>query len=121
MATYSRRIEALAEAIAKFSGYCDPTSELHELRNPGNLRNVDGIRRYRSFMDGYQSLLHDLQVKLSGRSDSRLTGDSTLEDLARARKENAPAVIARQWALFLRAALKQPDLTNKVQLNFFTE
>ena len=117
----SRKVEALAEAIAKFSSYQDPASELHSLRNPGGLSNADGLRSYRSFMDGYQSLLHDLQVKLSGRSDSRLTGESTLEDLARARKEASPAVISRQWALFLRAALHQPDLSNKLQLKFFTE
>lgn len=119
--TYSRKVEALAEAIAKFSGYQDPTSEIHDLRNPGGLRNADGLRSYRSFMDGYQSLLHDLQVKLSGRSDSRLTGESTLEDLARARKESSPAAISRQWSLFLRSALRQPELTNKLQLKFFTE
>lgn len=119
--TYSRKVEALAEAIAKYTSYADPASELHRLRNPGALRNADGLRSYKSFMDGYQSLLHDLSIKLSGRSDSRLTGDSTLEDLAHARKEAAPAVIARQWALFLRAALNLPDLTNKLQLKFFSE
>ena len=121
MPAYSRKVEALAEAITKLTGYHDPTSEAHIARNPGRLSDTEGLRVYRSFLDGYQSLLHDLTVKLSGKSRSGLTPDSTLLDLATVQKEKDPAVASRQWALFLRAALGDNNLTNKIQLKFFTE
>ena len=76
---------------------------------------------FASFLDGYQSLLHDLTVKLSGRSRSGLTASSSLADLAAARQENNPPVLARQWALFLRAALNDPSLTATTQLSYFLE
>ena len=129
MPSYSRKVEALAEAITKFTGYHDPASPLHSSRNPGNIlatspdhrKDAEGRRVFASFLDGYQSLLHDLTVKLSGRSRSGLTASSSLADLAAARQENNPPVLARQWALFLRAALNDPSLTATTQLSYFLE
>ncbi len=126
---YTRKLEALAEAIAKMSGYVNPDSPAHAARNPGDLealsvehpKDVRGRRVFRSFLDGYQALLHDLQVKLSGKSRSGLTPQSTLVDLAKARGEAFPLITSRSWAAFLRPALGDQAITNQTQLSYFTE
>jgi hypothetical protein len=126
---YSRKLEALAEAIAKMSGYTNPDSPAHAARNPGDLEAISvehskdarGRRVFHSFLDGYQALLHDLQVKISGKSRSGLTGKSTLADLAKARGEAFPLITSRSWASFLRPALSDPTITNQTQLSYFTE
>lgn len=127
MPAYNRKIEALAEAVTRFTGYHQPESSLHKARNPGALKatlpeqpkDAQGYRVYASLLDGYQSLLHDLSKKLSGSSNSRLRLDSTLNDLALVRNE--PITTARSWALFLRAALSNDTLSPKTPLSFFTE
>jgi hypothetical protein len=125
MPAYSRKIEALAEAIAKVSGYLDPASKLYAARNPGGikavlpeqLRDSENNRVYASLLDGYQSLLHDLAIKLSGRSRSRLTPESSISDLA----AHFHIAVARPVALFLRAALRDDSIQPSTQLSYFQE
>lgn len=127
MPAYNRKIEALAEAITKFTGYQDPASNIHAARNPGALmaflpeqaRDNEGHRVFASVLDGYQALLHDLAKKVSGTSRHNLDKDSTLVDLARVRNE--PTTIARSWSLFLRSALRDPSVKPLTTLSYFTE
>lgn len=127
MPAYSRKVEALAEAVTRYTGYHLPEHPLHAARNPGGIKatlpdqakDANGYRVFASLLDGYQSLLHDLAKKISGTSHSKLTGTSTLGDLALARRE--PIGVARSWALFLRAALSDPTIQPKTPLSYFQE
>ena len=127
MPAYNRKLEALAEAVARYTGYHDPASAIHAARNPGALKaylpeqpqDAGGHRVFASVLDGYQALLSDLQKKVTGRSRSRLSPQDSLIALADARSESP--VIARQWSSFLRAALKDEKVTQNTQLTYFTE
>jgi hypothetical protein len=127
MPAYNRRIEALAEAVARTTGYASPASSLYKARNPGAIkatlpeqpRTPEGYRVYASFLDGWQSLLHDLAKKVSGSSNSKLKPESTLNDLALVRNE--PLTVARTWSLFLRAALENDSLRPATPLSYFSE
>jgi hypothetical protein len=127
MPAYSRKMEGLAEAIIKYSGYLEPSSELHAARNCGGLRATSmrhtktesGYRIFNSFIDSVQALLFDLQTKLSGQSWAQLTETSTLEDLALSYSQQSTAAAA--WARFLRAALADPTITAKTTLQYFTK
>jgi hypothetical protein len=127
MPAYSRNIEGLAEAIIKYSGYLEPSSELHAARNPGGLRatsmrhakNEQGHRIFNSFIDGVQALLFDLQTKLSGKSWAELSPESTLKDLAVA--YSLPDTTGSAWARFLRAALHDQSISAETPLSYFTD
>lgn len=122
-----RRLEALADALARYSGWFDPTSEAYQNRNPGNLpaispkhpRTASGKRIFDSALDGYQALLFDLEIKCSGRSNSHLKGDSTLHDLVLVRKE--PATSALYLSRYLRRALQDETISEKTPLAYFLE
>lgn len=117
-----KKIEALADAIQKYSGALEPDSGGYEARNPGLLRafsakharNADGLRIFNSWLDGYQALLFDLQVKISGKSRSKVDGDSTLRDLMRS--YYLPDGTADYIAKFMRRALKNDAITAKTRL-----
>jgi hypothetical protein len=126
MPAFSRKIEALAEAIAHVNGYGDPCTESHACRNPGgllatsprHLRNEKGLRIFASALDGWQSLMHDVEVKISGQSKYGLTGDSTLIQLAAAYGWS-PAT-AKAWSKFMRYAL-DTDIQPFTNLKFFED
>lgn len=127
MPAYSRKLEALAEALIKYSGYLEPSSELHAARNPGGLKatsmrhakNEHGQRIFNSYIDGVQALLFDLQTKLTGNSWAELKPESTLVDLATA--YSLPTTTAAAWSRFLRAALHDQEITSDTPLKFFTD
>lgn len=127
MSAYNRKVEGLAEAIMKFSGYLDPSSDLHEARNPGGLKATSmrhlstsqGHRVFNSFIDGVQALLFDLNTKLSGQSWAHLKPESNLKDLAISYA--LPAQTAAAWAKFLRAALKDDKIAAETTLDYFTK
>ena len=127
MAAYSRSVEALAEAITKYSGYLEPSSELHAARNCGGLRATSmrhakteqGYRIFNSFIDSMQALLFDLQTKLAGKSWAELKPESTLKDLALS--YSLPDTTAAAWARFLRAALRDSTISDKTELSYFTK
>jgi hypothetical protein len=81
-------LEAVADAIMHYEGWF-AGSRANRNRNPGNLRDSpyknsedpQGYAVFDSLSSGYEALLHDLEVKFSGRSHSGLTPDSTLLDL----------------------------------------
>lgn len=136
--SYSKGIEALARAIAAFNGSQDPGSDLFHANNPGgliatspdHLEDWENNRIFRSFLDGWQALLHDLEVKLT-RPDSRAQlnpQEDTLVDLAKCFVRYATHLgvrtkvgnsQAKKWAEFLRKALKDPDITHDTKLERF--
>ena len=121
----NRRIEALAEAIVAFSGYLDPTSALYAARNPGGLlasslahqRDAFGNRIFSSLLDGWQALLYDLDVKLSGSSKTCLKPTDNLCRLADT--FGKPARFASHWAKFVRKALNDSTVSPDTTLEFF--
>lgn len=120
-----RKIEALAEAVARYSGYTDPTSPLYWARNPLGLRgfspvhpiNERGERIFRSVLDGLQAGLHDVTLKVTGMSRAHLQPDQTLTDLSNA--YNAPIATATAWGRFLRQALHDETITARTTLSYF--
>ncbi len=122
----NRKLEALAEAIASGNGYFDPDSPLYSARNPGGLRPVSlaherdefGNRVFASLLDGWQALLYDLDVKLSGKSP-RVMPTDPLFALALAYDRHRK--VAGNWVKFLRRALNDHTLTVDTALKFFKE
>lgn len=121
------RLEALADAISRYSGYDNPESAAFQNRNPGNLpaisprhiRDLQGKRVFQSFLDGYQALLFDLKVKASGKSSTRLKPSSTIRDLMASYGQ--PETAAKYIAKFLKRALSIDSITEQTTLSFFLE
>jgi len=122
-----RRLEALADAVARLSGWHDPDTAAYQNRNPGALqafgvrheRSTDGLRVFHSALDGYQALLFDLAIKCVGRSRSGLKSTSTLRELMLAYGQ--PATASAYIVKFLRRALKDLTITCDTQLSYFVE
>jgi len=118
-------LEQLADAIMRYSGYTNPEGHLYAARNPGGLKptsmnhTVDGHgnRVYDSFVKGYQSLLSDLEIKLSGRSWAGLTPDSTLEELATSYGKEY--TLADAWCKQLRKTLNDTTINRATTLRKF--
>lgn len=120
-----KSLEALAEAIAHYSGYFEPGSPLHDARNPGGLKAMGhdedgkGNRTFRSVIDGYQALFYDVELKVTGKSRAHLSPESTLVELSAA--YNLPIASATAWARYLRKALHDDSLSAKTPLSYFTK
>jgi hypothetical protein len=120
------RLEALADALASLNEYHDPSSEAYRLRNPGMLKAFtlrhamdDQSRRiFPSAIDGYQALLFDLRVKVTGGSRSKLKPQSTLEDLL-VKGYSQPRSSVDLVLCFLKAALPKSNITEKTPLSYF--
>jgi hypothetical protein len=82
-------------------------------------KTEEGHRIFNSFIDGVQALLFDLDTKLSGKSWAELKPESTLKDLAVS--YSLPDTTAAAWSRFLRAALKDSNVSDKTPLSYFTE
>jgi hypothetical protein len=120
-----KRMEALAEAIASVSGYA-PGSALYKARNPGGLKafgkapaDENGFRIFNSIVDGWQALIFDTALKLSGASRAMLQPGNTLQDFALSHKQ--PITAADAYAKFLRRALNDDSITKKTELMYFLE
>jgi hypothetical protein len=121
------RIEALAEGIAKYSGYHNPEHEAYRTRNPLALRAVSlrhpkldsGIRVFRSVLDGMQAGIMDLRLKCSGASRSRLTEHSTITHLMLA--YGFPETMADPVAKYVRRALNDTTVTKNTELGYFKD
>lgn len=119
------KIEALADAIAYHVKSHEPASQAYKNRNPGNLRAVSlkhprdphGFRVFNSHLDGYQALLFDLRVKLSGKSRARLNS-ATLNDLITA--YGLTRDDARGISRWLTYAL-DPTIAPELDLAYFLE
>jgi len=122
-----RRLEALADGIARYSGYYDPESEVYQARNPGSLKarslgqaaTPSGKRVFKSHIDGYQALIFDLAIKCSGRSNTALRPTSTLRELLLSYGQ--PATAAIYVAKYLRRALLDHSINPDTPLEFFLE
>lgn len=125
MALNRKRVEALAEAIIKHSGYQNPDSAVYLARNPGGLRAFSpahprdefGNRIFNSVLDGMQALLYDIELKITGRARSHLELNDTLTQLAVAYDQ--PISAAQAWVKFLRRALRDEALSHKTPLSYF--
>lgn len=123
----TRKLEAVADAVAHYSGYLKPESPLYAGRNPGGLKafsarhakDAEGFRTFHSVLDGMQALIFDVELKLTGKSRAALTPDHTLTDFAAAFEKTAAE--ARAWAAFLRQALRDTTITQKTQIRYFLE
>ena len=124
------RIEALADAWIEYgTRFSDPNSEEYLCRNPGALKwfptqklhakTESGMRKFRSFIDGYQALCFDFEVKCKGESRSRVTKEATLTDLVIA--FSVPETTAKYMARFLRKALNDQNISEKTRLSYFLE
>lgn len=119
------KLEVLAEAISRYSGYNDPSSDAYLARNPGgliahsplHLRDDGNKRVFISMMDGWQALLFDIQLKLNGKSRAKLQPTDTLVKLAEAYSQQPTT--AQAWAGYLRKALRDQSVTQKTQLDYF--
>lgn len=119
-----KRIEALAEAIAAFSGYQNPDGNAYLLRNPGALRIQKGkrlgqLRRFDTIVSGFEALLYDLEVKCSGLSRSGLKATSPLSELLFAlgfREETVPFVASK-----VRRFLGANNVNADTPIHYFME
>lgn len=122
------RIEALADSIAEYSGYSDPTHKLYKYRNPGGLKGYlarqikdqnTGERVFLSVIDGYRALLYDLDLKCKGESSCGLKQDSPLQELLYV--YGFPDETTRYVIKFLRKALGNEGIRADLPLSFFLE
>jgi hypothetical protein len=122
-----RRVEAIAEAIARHSGYYDPETSAYYARNPGalkafspsHLKNEEGLRVFTSVLDGMQALIFDVEVKITGKSQAHLTPDNTLIHLALA--YNLSPTAAKPWVKFIKHALRDETINTWTPLSYFIE
>lgn len=122
-----RRLEALADAILAYNGYKDVASPLYSARNPGGLmafsmkqaQDGKGLRVFNSFIDGYQALLFDLQLKCAGKSRAKLTPENPLLDLicSYGYKDTMAEFVAR----YCRRVLNDESLSKQVPISYFLE
>lgn len=121
------RLEALADALSSYNVAHDPTSPAYRNRNPGLLKAISlkhardehGHRLFNAFIDGYQALLYDLQLKASGQSYARLPANATINDLVKAYGHTG-ALVGQRIAKYVTKAL-QIEIHATTPLAFFLE
>jgi hypothetical protein len=114
--------EMIVEAISEYSGY-EPGSPLYRARNPIGLRPLKpehpfdefGNRVFRSILDGFQSAIFDVEIKVGGR----LSPTSTLTDLALAYGRKPTEAAA--WSRYLRKALNDETINARTEISRFLE
>ena len=123
-----RKLEALADSIVNFSGAQDPSSAAYQARNPGALKafspkhskDKTGLRVFKSWLDGYQALLFDLQIKCAGKSTfKQISAASNLSQLSVSMGMSAST--GRYLAKFLRQALADEAITEATPISYFHE
>lgn len=124
------KLEFLCDAIAEYTGSHDPRSEAYKFRNPLALREKEvirdandkvvdvkfhGLRRFRSWVHGYEAGLYDLRVKCSGKHRT-LTEYSSIAELTAyyGLIDKAPFV-----ADYLSFALEDDKITQETKLFVF--
>lgn len=121
------RLEALADAIAHYNLAHEPTSDAYQNRNPGLLRAISlkhardeaGFRLFNAYIDGYQALLYDLQLKCAGKSFAKLPTDASINDLMRSYGHSG-ALVGQRIAKYITKAL-QIEVHALQSLKFFLE
>lgn len=125
--TLMNKLEALADAIIAYVNSQAPDSASYQARNPMALKKYSskhpadptGLRVFKSWIDGYQAGLFDLEVKCAGKSRANVTSESSLQELIRA--YSLPHLTSKYVAKFLRKALKDETISEKTELKYFTE
>ena len=120
-----KTIEAMAEAIARTSGYWNADTACYQARNPGGLvafkeshdRDATGLRVFPSVLDGMQALFYDVQLKLEGKARTKLLPSATLADFSEACGLQRTAAV--NWAAFLRKALDDQTISHKSTIDKF--
>jgi hypothetical protein len=125
------KIEYLCDAIAEYTGSHDPRSEAYKRRNPLALREKEvirdandkvvdvkfhGLRRFRSWVHGYEAGLYDLRIKCSGKHRT-LTQYSSIGDLTGDYGLNGDT--AKNVANYLSFALEDEGITAETKLFVF--
>ena len=121
------KLEALADAIAFYYLAHDPATAAYQNRNPGMLRAIslkhardeNGYRLFNAYIDGYQALLYDLQLKVSGKSFAKMPDAANINDLMKAYGHTG-ALVGQRIAKFISRAL-QTEVHATTPLSFFTE
>jgi hypothetical protein len=107
-------LEAIADAIYLYEGN-KARDRAYRNRNPGNLRatapdqpiDEEGYRVFKSFVEGYNALLHDLASKATGMNKSGLTFDSSLLDLFRVYAPAADHNQPEKYAAFVASWINE--------------
>jgi hypothetical protein len=78
-----------------------------------------GLRIYNTHIQGYQGALHDLTIKCSGKSKSKVRETSSIKELIRSYclPDGTAACVAR----FLRKALKDENISENTPIQYFAE
>ncbi len=124
------KIEALADSLATLNNFYRPDSEAYQLRNPLLLKSfarpgkhdVDesGRRVFDSFLGGYKAAVFDVQLKVSGGSNTGLKPTDKLRNLLGVygiKQENECMSVV----YFLRKALADKNIDQYTPLSYFTE
>lgn len=123
------KLEFLCDAIAEYAGSHDPRSEAYKFRNPLALTDDKAVgenghkiiqrgklRKFRSWVHGYEAGLYDLRRKCEGRNPN-LTQYSSLADLTvyYGMKDDA----GKRVADYLSFALEDEKITEETKLFIF--
>lgn len=128
--TRTEKIESLVNAISFLNDYSKPEADSYKLRNPLLLKSfsrpgkheVDehGRRRFESFQGGYRSAVWDVDLKISGKSNSGISPTDTLKNLLKvygiSHDEDQLVVV-----FFLRKALEDKTIDLLTPLQYFNE
>ena len=125
-----KRIESIADAIARLNQSHVPDSLAYQLRNPLLLRsyaklgrhsvNTDGLRIFSSLLAGMKAGLFDLDLKIRGLSRAGLKPTDTLRNLLLVYSINEKAAMDNVVS-FVRRALKDESISLQTPLSFFLE
>lgn len=125
-----KRIESIADAIARLNQSHVPDSLAYQLRNPLLLRsyaklgrhsvNTDGLRIFSSLLAGLKAGLFDLDLKIRGLSRAGLKPTDTLRNLLLVYAINEKAAMDNVVS-FVRRALKDESISLQTPLSFFLE
>lgn len=130
MKTKVKRSEAIVDAIAALNNFHKPDSTAYQLRNPLLLKsfakpgkhevNEDGLRIFDSALGGLKSAIFDVELKISGESNTGLKPTDKLRNLLAVygmRQESDILSIV----YFLRKALADKDIDQYTPLSYFSE
>lgn len=125
-----KRIEAIVDALAALNNFHKPDSVAYQLRNPLLLKSfakpgkhqVDeqGRRVFDSFLGGYKSAAFDVELKISGESNTGLKPTDRLKNLLAVYGIKTDQEILNV-VYFLRKALSDKDIDQYTPLSYFSE
>jgi hypothetical protein len=122
------KVEALIDAVGALNGIGNPDSVAYALRNPLLVRSFakpgqheiddDGRRRFTTLQSGYKAGYFDVELKITGKSRSRVDADSTLTMLL-ATYGLKELLAIDKVVRFLKRALKDETISRTTPLRYF--